>query len=101
MIRHIVLLRLSGTSKAERHTQASLAKEKLEALSVGIDGVVRIEVREDLGFVAGHWHALLFSEFKDNASLEEYQSHPRHLEVLQWLNGGVVVDRAVIDYETD
>jgi hypothetical protein len=101
MIRHIVLLRLSGSSEEERRTQASLAKEKLEALAVGIDGVVTIEVREDLGFVPGHWHAILFSEFKDNASLDNYQAHPRHIEVVNWLNGGVVVDRAIIDYKTD
>jgi hypothetical protein len=99
MIRHVVLLQFAAESPDNRHELALVAKEKLESLANGISGVVAIDVHEDLQLIQGHWHIILVADFHDYEALESYQVHAKHVEVLEWLNSGVVADRAVIDFE--
>jgi hypothetical protein len=101
MIRHIVALRLSGASETDRDEQFVQAKARLEALADVVPGVVSIRLGHDLGLIASHWPVVLVADFADNAALEAYQAHPRHVEVLAWLNDGIVVDRATVDYDTE
>jgi hypothetical protein len=99
MIRHVVALRLSAEEDAERLEQAVEVASRLEALADVVPGVISIRVHRDLGLVATHWPLVLVGDFEDIEALEAYQVHPRHLEVLEWMNQGVVTGRAVVDFE--
>lgn len=98
MIRHVVALRLSGDDDDVRQNALDVAR-RLEALADVVPGILSIKVHLDLGLVAAHWPLVLIADFADAAALEAYQSHPRHREVLAWLNGGLVADRATVDFE--
>ncbi len=97
MIRHIVVLELVSEEAELRATQTQELIERLEALS-DLPGVISIRVHEDLGLVPGHWPLVLVSAFEDNDELVAYQAHPRHREVLAWMNSGVIGARATVDY---
>lgn len=63
-------------------------------------GILSIEVHTDLGLVTSHWPIVLMSDLQSVESLQRYQMHPRHHEVIAWMNGGIVSDRTVVDYKT-
>ena len=101
MIRHVVALQLAATEEDARRSDALEIKSRLEGLAQVVPGIVDIAVHFDVGLVASHWPLVLVADYRDNAALEAYQAHPRHLEVLAWMNDGVVSGRAVVDYEID
>lgn len=101
MIRHIVALQLSAGDDATRHHHASEMKRRLEELIDVVPGIASLEVHFDLGLVEIHWPVVLVSDFAPIEALEDYQAHPRHLEVVAWMNAGVVANRAVVDYKLD
>ncbi|EGK01060.1 MAG: Dabb family protein [Dysgonomonas sp.] len=98
MIKHIVMWKLKdeahGNNKA---TNAGLVKEKLEALSGKIDGLLKIEVGIDfLG--GGNFDVVLYSELSSKEALDTYQNHPLHQAVLPFIREAVM-DRKAVDYE--
>ena len=98
MIKHIVMWKLKdeahGNNKA---TNAGLVKEKLEALSGKIDGLLKIEVGIDfLG--GGNFAVVLYSELSSKEALDTYQNHPLHQAVLPFIREAVM-DRKAVDYE--
>ena len=99
MIRHVVALQLHASDPAERHRLAQDIKSRLESLRDLNEGVLTIEVHLERRDAPPHWPLVLIADFADEDSLEHYQSHPRHRDVLAWLNDGVVSDRAVVDFE--
>ena len=101
MIRHVVALRLASDDVALCAQQALEIKERLEALLDVDPGIVALDVHFDLGLVEGHWPLILVSDFASLDALEAYQSHPRHRDVLAWMNSGVVSQRAVVDFDVD
>ncbi len=100
MIHHIVTLELTSEDPAVRASHADEIIQRLEALA-DLAGVVSLRVHRDLGLVAGHWPLVLVGEYVDVAALEAYQAHPRHREVLAWMNDGVVRARSTVDYDVD
>jgi hypothetical protein len=83
-----------GNDKA---TNARLVKEKLEALSGKIDGLLKIEVGIDfLG--GGNFDVVLYSELSSKEALDIYQNHPLHQAVLPFIREAVM-DRKAVDYE--
>ena len=101
MIRHVVALELAAADSDTRRRQADEIKSRLEALADVNPGIIDITVHFDLGLVASHWPLVLVADYVDSDALESYQSDPRHLEVLAWLNDDVVSGRAVVDYVID
>ena len=98
MIRHIVVFQLAATDPDVRLHHMNELRSRLEALSDVVPGVISIEVRQDLGVANSHWPLVLVSDFESQAALDQYQVHPRHRAVVEWMNDGIVVDRVVIDY---
>ncbi len=98
MIRHLVTFQLASTDEQTRSSGAQEMKRRLEALRGVVPGLERLEVHFDLGRVANHWPVVLVSDFASEAALEAYQTHPRHVEVVSWMNDGVITDRCVVDY---
>ena len=99
MIRHIVAFRLSAPSEVERDRDAAEFAARLEALYDVVPGVLGIKVHRDVGLVSSHWPLVLVADFTNLDALAAYQSHPRHVAVIDWANAGVVADRAVVDFE--
>lgn len=99
MIRHIVALNLASDVSSIRQRCANEARARLEALHDVDPGVLSVDVHFDLGVVAGHWPLVLVADCETALALDAYQAHPRHQAVVQWLNSGVVSERAVVDYE--
>jgi len=77
---------------------ARLIREKLEALSGKIPGLLMIEVGLDLSRTDSSADVVLYSEFTDMAALEGYQHHPEH-EALKPFIGGATSERRLVDYE--
>lgn len=101
MIRHVVALQLHASDPVERRRLARDIKTRLEALRGLNEGVLAIDVHLERRDAPPHWPLVLIADFADEDSLDHYQSHARHRDVLDWLNGGVVSDRAVVDFEID
>ncbi|HHE31413.1 MAG TPA: Dabb family protein [Chlorobaculum parvum] len=99
MVKHIVMWRL----KQEAHGNsaehnARLIKEKLEALSGRIRGLLAIDVGLDFSCTDSSADVVLLSEFTDKAALEAYQRHPEHQALIPFI-GGASSERRVVDYE--
>jgi len=98
MIRHIVSFRMRSTDSTQKSLDIASMRSALIALLGVIPDLTRIDVHSDLNIVPGHWDAVLISEHPSNASLEAYQAHPAHREVVTLINS-LVEDRAVVDFE--
>jgi hypothetical protein len=98
MIRHIVVFRLDAADGEQRRADAAGIKSRLEPLKDVIPQVLSLEVHSDLGLIGSHWDAVLVADYPSNEALEAYQSHPQHVEAVNWVNT-VVADRAVVDFE--
>lgn len=97
MVKHIVFWKLKeeahGNSRSEN---AKLIKEKLEALSGKIAGLMKIEVGIDC--VGGaNYDVALYAELTDKEALDFYQNHPLHQAVLPFVRDAVE-DRKAVDY---
>ena len=98
MIRHIVSFRMRSTDSAEKARDIASMRESLIGLIGVVPDLTCIDVHGDLNMVPGHWDAVLISEHPSIASLEAYQAHPAHREVVALINN-LVDDRAVVDFE--
>lgn len=98
MIKHIVMWKLKDEAHGnDKATNARLVKEKLEALSGKIDGLLKIEVGIDfLG--GGNFDVVLYSELSSKEALDTYQNHPLHQAALPFIREAVI-DRKAVDYE--
>lgn len=99
MIKHIVMWKFKDFAEnSDKKTNIEIAKEKLLALKGKIDAIDFIEIGTNLNNSASAYDMVLYSEFKDLQALAEYQNHPEHLKVADFI-GKVRDSRAVVDYE--
>ena len=98
MIRHIVAFQLASEDPDTRDRHAAEMRLRLEALADAVPGILSIAVHDDLGVVASHWPLILVSDFESSEALDQYQAHPRHRAVVDWMNDGIVANRVVVDY---
>lgn len=92
MVKHIVLWKLADPAAADQN--AAAMKQKLEALVGVVPGLETASVHR--GF--GGWDVCLETTHTSRAALEEYQSHPAHMEVKKFVHS-VICDRASCDFE--
>lgn len=99
MIKHIVCWQLkdeaNGKSKAEN---ALSIKEKLEALSGKIEGLLSIEVGVNIPEYPSNYDLVLYSTFATKEALKVYQDHPLHQAVLPFVREAIS-SRVAVDYE--
>lgn len=101
MIKHIVCWKLKNrTWPVEDNEDAQAIKEGLENLKEQIPGLIHIEVGFDFSNKESSGDIVLYSEFTDRVSLENYQNHPAHVAVGQ-IVGPRTCERRMIDYETE
>lgn len=100
MIKHIVVWRLKDSAHGNhKATNARIIKDKLEALHGQIPGLLTIEVGIDFSSTSESSDIVLYSEFTTREALENYQSHPRHQEVMPFISAARE-ERRMVDYET-
>lgn len=98
MLTHIVFFKLqgqaNGLSKAE---VAARMKRDFEALRDVVPGAHTIDVGLNVSSADVAWDVALYSVFTDAAALQAYQRHPRHQEIVAFLDPYRTA-RAVVDY---
>ncbi len=100
MIKHIVMWKLhetaSGRSKEEN---ATLLKQKLEAMPEQIPELKKAEVGVNSNPSDAAWDVVLYSEFDHAEALQTYQKHPFHQALIHDFLNKVRTSKAVVDYE--
>jgi hypothetical protein len=97
MIKHIVMWDVRGESDEEKRAAAFDLKAKFESLRGEIPGLLFLEIGIDFSRVDYACDVVLYSEFKDEASLANYATHPAHLRVRDSLKD-VRIARHQVDY---
>lgn len=99
MIKHIVMWRVKdkalGKTKEENIVEI---KNMLENLEKYIAELKYIEVGINIENLTGSHDVILNTTFEDEAGLNAYQIHPKHLESAKFIRQ-VVMDRTCVDYE--
>lgn len=96
-VRHVVAWKLGTEDPIERSEQARRIARELVALRETVPGILEISAGPDLG-VAGNWDVTLVADFADLGALDEYQRHPAHLVVVDYVRQ-VVSARVAVDFE--
>lgn len=99
-VKHIVMWRVRGETPEERRAARLTIKAAFEGLRGRIEGMVHVEVGEDISAVDYACDVVLVSEFETLEALHAYASHPEHLRVRQQL-GDLRVARHQVDYHAD
>ncbi|NPA10888.1 MAG: Dabb family protein [Epsilonproteobacteria bacterium] len=92
MIRHVVVF------KAQKGAPVTEFKTKIENLKHSIPEIIHIEVGIDIKFDKNPSDFCVITEVKDLHDLEIYATHPKHLEVIDFIKP-YVLQRCVVDYE--
>jgi len=99
MIKHIVCWQLKDEAHGnDKATNASLIKEKLEALKGKIEGLISIEVGINIPEYPANYDVVLYSELESADALNIYQNHPLHQAVLPFIREAVS-SRVAVDYK--
>lgn len=84
-----------GKSKNENAVELKL---KLLDMKNKVRGMIHLEVGFDFSNEKDSCDVVLYSEFESLKALKEYQTHPDHEAIKNWLTA-VRYERRVIDYE--
>jgi Stress responsive A/B Barrel Domain len=97
MIKHIVMWNLQGETAEEKRVSALFLKSRFESLIDRIPGMRRLEVGIDTSRIDYACDVVLYTEFDDQQSLDDYATHPEHLRVRAEL-GELRTARHQVDY---
>jgi Stress responsive A/B Barrel Domain len=97
MIKHIVMWNLQGETAEEKRVSALFLKSRFESLIDRIPGMRRLEVGIDTSRIDYACDVVLYTEFDDQQSLDDYATHPEHLRVRAEL-GEMRTARHQVDY---
>ncbi len=98
MLKHIVMWKLKDFAEGcSREENARKIKSMLEALNGKIGQIKYLEVGINVNRSDMAYDAVLVTEFENEQELEEYQKHPEHMKVSEFVSK-VRVDRKVVDY---
>lgn len=96
MVKHIVMWKLKPFAEGEdKKTNAIKLKKKLENLESVVSGSFKMEV--GINYNPGGYDVVLYSEFNDHDALENYQLHPEHIRVKEFIQK-IAISSAVADY---
>lgn len=97
MVTHIVAWNLKpDLPDADKEQAALQIKEALEALDGRIDGLLHIEVLVDAK-ESSQRDVMLYTEFTNEAALQNYQVHPEHVSASSFVKT-MTVDRMCLDF---
>jgi len=96
MITHIVLFKFKDDTT---DNQIQKAKNMIEALKDKVPTLKQIEVGVNFADEDRAMDMSLLSTFDDRVGLDEYATHPIHLEVIAYIKS-IASYTKVVDYET-
>lgn len=97
MLKHIVMMKFKAADEKLLEERMNQLKSMLMALKEEISALESMEVGVNISDRPTAMDLVLVSEFKDEAALEVYRVHPKHVEALTFIK--VVVEEArVVDY---
>ena len=97
MIKHIVMWTLKQEA---RSTSINQMKEMLEGMQNKVDGLTYLEVGINSISNDCECDLVLYTEFQNKSSLNEYQKHPDHLLIKKFV-GPISKSRHQVDYEVN
>ena len=98
MIRHIVMWNHKNEFNEEQQAQnAQIVKTELESLTDKISGIISLHVITN-SLASSNRQVLLNSLFVSEEHLQQYQIHPDHVRVSQFV-GSLLTDRICMDFE--
>jgi hypothetical protein len=99
MVKHIVVWKLYDSAAGMTKKDNALAmKQWLEDLKSKIPEIKKLEVGINCNESTDAYDIVLYSEFKDKASLEIYQNHPEHVRFKEKIKN-LRSEKKVVDYE--
>ncbi|MFP4662379.1 MAG: Dabb family protein [Halanaerobiales bacterium] len=99
MVKHIVMFKLKEKAEGRgKDVNASKMKKMIEALPEKIEELISMEVGLDINGSDAAYDIVLYSEFDNEEALNNYQVHPEHQKVLEFVKK-VIDDRVVVDYK--
>ncbi|MDH5655788.1 MAG: Dabb family protein [Spirochaetia bacterium] len=99
MIKHIVMWKLKeNAAGADKSKNAEKVIERITKLKGITPGMGVLEVGKDFNRSPNAFDLALYSEFDSMDALNDYQNHPDHVAVKDFLLE-VTEERAVVDYE--
>ena len=96
MVKHIILWKLKEEYNNEEVKKG--IKEGLEGLMGEISGLLEIKV-QTVSLSSSNADVMLYSVFEDEASLNGYAVHPKHVEVADTKVRPYTETRSCIDFE--
>ena len=93
MLKHIVFFKIEESKKSE-------LVSKLQSLKEEISEILHLEVGENVQNSPASSDVALITEFKGLEELEIYRVHPKHQEVVAWIQDNTT-ERRVVDYFID
>jgi hypothetical protein len=97
MIKHIVMWNMAGDTKEDRLKAAEFLRSRFEGLRGEVPGLLHLEVGLDHSSVDYACDVVLYTEFENQAALDDYATHPAHLRVKGEL-GQMRIARFQADY---
>jgi len=99
MIKHIVMFKLKKCEiPGDKIRAARKIKEKLEELPNHISELISMEAGINISQRPTAYDLVLLSEFKNEDDLETYRTHPKHVEVVEFIKKHKE-STAVVDFE--
>jgi hypothetical protein len=93
MIKHIVMFKLKNKKNIEKVLDA------LKTLEGSIDVLQSAEIGTNFNESDRNYDIVLITEFKDRNTLKTYETHPKHLPVVETVRS-LCSGSVVVDYET-
>jgi len=99
MIKHVVMWEFKDFAEGtDKESNIKKAEQKIMELEDLVDVINFIEVGINLNESEAAYDLVLLSEFETLDDLDEYQNHPDHVKVKEFVKK-VVDKRVVVDYE--
>lgn len=96
MIQHLALFKFTSSTTEE---QKNNAMNQIKQLIDDIDGIIDLSVGYNFTNRSKGFEIGLTVTLKDKETLELYSYHPKHQEVIRYLNEIGLVDVLVLNYE--
>lgn len=97
-LRHVVSWKMASEDPAERAAHAAGIVQRLEGLVGVVDEILSLSVGVNAAYPEANWDVALVADFADTGSLEAYQVHPAHQEVVAYVRA-VSGARSAVDFE--
>lgn len=99
MIKHVVMWEFKDFAEGnEKEKNIEIAAEMLLSLKDLVEEIKFLEVGKNINQSEAAYELVLITEFESSADLDQYQVHPEHEKVKDFI-GKTAAKRVLVDYE--